>query len=168
MRFKLTGRQLRSALRCILSMFSMGRNRRTWSSTPRNAFMPSNSWRAETQTLSFLLVKPFRYLPHQQFSAVYLHWVMQGGAGRVQRQVLEGFDPRRLPAVLLRPVDGQHVVGELLAEQQRGRVGLRLAFCAPLDAEVRRLRRTDGPQRKERGRAESRAGRRYSDCFQIG
>ena len=40
---RLTGRQLLSALRYILSMFSMGLNSLMWLSTPRNAFMPSNS-----------------------------------------------------------------------------------------------------------------------------
>lgn len=59
----------------------------------------------------------------------------------MQRQVLERFDVRGLPAVLLRPVDGQHVVGELLAEHQGGGVGLRLARCVAFDDEVRRLRR---------------------------
>lgn len=48
--YKLTGRQLLSALRCILSMFSMGLNRRMWLSTPRNAFIPSNSCREDRQT----------------------------------------------------------------------------------------------------------------------
>lgn len=74
----LTGRQLLSALRCILSMFSIGRNRRMWLSTPRNAFMPSNSWRKPHTTLdhsscthkirsdqlrSFLTVHTFRHHP---------------------------------------------------------------------------------------------------------
>lgn len=58
----------------------------------------------------------------------------------MQRQVLERFDLRRLPAVLPRPVDGQHVVGELFAEHQGGGVRLRLAFCAALDGEVCCLR----------------------------
>lgn len=57
----------------------------------------------------------------------HLYGVVQGRAGRVQRQVLKRFDLWSLPAVLLRPVDGQHVVGELFAEHQGGGVGLRLA-----------------------------------------
>lgn len=47
-----------------------------------------------------------------------LNGVVQGGAGRVQRQVLEGFDLRWLPAACLGPLDGQHVVREVLAEHQ--------------------------------------------------
>lgn len=58
----------------------------------------------------------------------------------MQRQVLEGFNVRSLPAALLRPVDGQHVVGELLPEHQAGHVGLRLARGAAFDEEIRRLR----------------------------
>lgn len=57
----------------------------------------------------------------------------------MQRQVLERFDLRSLPALLLRPVDGQHVVGELFAEHQRGGVGLRLACRVAFDGEIRRL-----------------------------
>lgn len=59
----------------------------------------------------------------------------------MQRQVLERFDPRSLPAGLRRPVDGQHVVGELLAEHQGGGVGLRLARRVAFDDQIRRLRR---------------------------
>lgn len=58
----------------------------------------------------------------------------------MQRQVLEGFDVWSLPAALLRPVDGQHVVGELLPEHQAGHVGLRLARGAAFDDDIRRLR----------------------------
>ncbi len=69
-------------------------------------------------------------------ASTHLYGVVQDRAGRVQRQVLERFDPRGLPAVLLRPVDGQHVVGELFAEHQGGRVGLRLACRVVLDDEI--------------------------------
>lgn len=57
----------------------------------------------------------------------HLYGVVQGRAGRVQRQVLKWFDLWSLPAILLRPVDGQHVVGEMFAEHQGGGVGLRPA-----------------------------------------
>lgn len=57
----------------------------------------------------------------------------------MQREVLEGLDLRGLPAVLLRPVDGQHVVGELLAEQQLRGVRLGLQVGVSLDREVRSL-----------------------------
>lgn len=58
----------------------------------------------------------------------------------MQRQVLEGFDVRSLPTALLRPVDGQHVVGELLPENQAGHVGLWLARGAAFDDDIRCLR----------------------------
>lgn len=59
----------------------------------------------------------------------------------MQREVLERLDLRRLPAALLRPADGQHVVGEVLAEEECGRVGLGTACRVPLDGEIRCLRR---------------------------
>ncbi len=75
-----------------------------------------------------------------QSPPTHLYGVVQGGAGGMQRQVLERFDLRNLPASLLRPVDGQHVVGELFAEQQSGGVGLGLAFCAAFDDDICCLR----------------------------
>lgn len=89
----------------------------------------------------------------------------------MQRQILERFDLRRFPAALLRPVDGQHVVGELFAEEQRGGVGLRLAFCVAFDGEICCLRwrrqasrrRVEKKRRKETDK--SRAGDENSDCF---
>lgn len=103
-------------------------------------------------------------------ASTHLYGVVQDRAGRVQRQVLERFDLRSLPAVLLRPADGQHVVGELFAEHQGGRVGLRLACCAALDDEICCLtretdRRAGDGRRKRRRRDKSRAGDEYSDCF---
>lgn len=97
----------------------------------------------------------------------HLDGVVQGRARRVQRQVLERLDLRRRPAAFLRPVDGQHVVGELLSEHQRGGVGLGSACRAALDADVgglRRRRRTAGGGRRGgggRGQDESRAGDGY-------
>lgn len=84
----------------------------------------------------------------QQISQTDLYGVVQGRAGRVQRQVLERFDLRSLPAALLRPVDGQHVVGELFAEHQGGGVWLRLACCVAFDDEICSLmwRRTSEPE----------------------
>ena len=100
----------------------------------------------------------------------HLYGVVQGRAGRMQRQVLERFDLRSIPAVLLRPADGQHVVGELLSEHQGGGVGLGLACCVAFDDEICCLRRgwTNEP---ETGREEEVDGTRaeavdgYSDCF---
>lgn len=104
--------------------------------------------------------------------STHLYGVVQGRAGRVQRQVLERFDLRSLPAFLVRPVDGQHVVGEVFAEHQSGGVGLRLACCVAFDDEIcclrRRRTRTSEPEdgkRKRRRRDKSRAGDEYSDCF---
>lgn len=54
----------------------------------------------------------------------------------MERQVLEGLDLRRLPALGLRPVDGQHVVGELFTKQQGGGVRLGLGHGAVLDGQV--------------------------------
>lgn len=68
--------------------------------------------------------------------STHLYGVVQGRGGRVQRQVLERFDLRVLPAVLLRPVDGQHVVGEVFAKHQGGGVGLWLACCAAFDNKI--------------------------------
>lgn len=81
----------------------------------------------------------------------HLYGVVQGGAGRVQRQVLERFDLWSLPAALLRPVDGQHVVGELFAEHQGGGVRLRLACCVAFNDEICCLRcgRTSDPEAGE-------------------
>lgn len=88
--------------------------------------------------------------------ATHLDGVMQGRAGRVQRQVLEGLDARRLPAALLRPLDGQHVVGELLAEHQGGGIGLGLARGVALNGEVGRL----GTRRTRRRRRDKQTGQR--------
>lgn len=75
----------------------------------------------------------------------------------MQRQVLEGFDLRGVPAVLLRPAYGQHVVGELFAEQQGGRVGLRLAFWVSFDGEICCLERKRSREAEEgEGRGRSR------------
>lgn len=77
----------------------------------------------------------------------------------MQRQVLERFDLRSLPAVFLRPGDGQHVVGELLSEHQGGGVGLGLACCVAFDDKICCLRqgRTNEP---ETGREEEVDGTR--------
>lgn len=116
----------------------------------------------ESRTASFLCERS-----SDSTTTRYLDGVVKGGAGRVQREVLEGFDLRRLPAGLLRPADGQHVVGEVLAEQQRGRVGLGLACCVPLDGEIRCLRRRRTSRAESGNVDESRAGRGYSDCSPI-
>lgn len=78
----------------------------------------------------------------------------------MQRQVLERFDVRTAPAVLVRPVDGQHVVGELLAEHQGGGVGLGLACRVAFDDQVRRLRSQTGKggRRQERKHENSAGG----------
>lgn len=55
----------------------------------------------------------------------HLKGVVQSGAGRVQREVLEGLDSGLAPALLLAPFHHQHVVGECLPEQQ-GLAGVRL------------------------------------------
>lgn len=97
-------------------------------------------------------------------SSTHLYGVVQGRAGGVQRQVLERFDLRSLPALLLRPVDGQHVVGELFAEHQRGGVGLRLACRVAFDGEIRRLgwRGTREPtaKKEEKKTGQEQSGRR--------
>lgn len=71
----------------------------------------------------------------------------------MQRQVLEGFDLRGLPAVLFGPADRQHVVGELLAEHQGGRVRLRFTHRAAFDDEVGGLRRRREDREKQTGRS---------------
>ena len=48
----------------------------------------------------------------------HLYRVVQGRGCWVEGEVLEGLDLWCLPSVFLRPIDGQHVIGELLAEQQ--------------------------------------------------
>lgn len=81
----------------------------------------------------------------------------------MQRQILERFDLRRFPAALLRPVDSQHVVRELFAEEQRGGLGLRLAFCVAFNGETcclrwRRKGEPDtGGEKKKEGRRRTRA-----------
>lgn len=70
----------------------------------------------------------------------HLDGVVQGGACGVQWQVLERFDLRCLPAVAVRPVDGQHVVRELFAKHQGGGVRLRLACCVAFDVQICCLR----------------------------
>ena len=57
-------------------------------------------------------------------SPCHLQGVVQSGAGRVQREVLEGLDSGLAPALLLVPFHHQHVVGECLPEQQ-GLAGVR-------------------------------------------
>ena len=88
----------------------------------------------------------------------HLDGVVQRRAGRVQRQVLEGLDLRRLPAAALGPVDGQHVVGELLPEQEAGGVGLGLARRAALHHEVGRLGAAGERASGRREREEEEAG----------
>lgn len=89
----------------------------------------------------------------------------------MQRQILERFDLRRFPATILRPVDSQHVVGELFAEEQRGGLGLRLAFCVAFNGEIccLRWRRTGEPdtggEKRRKETDKSRAGDENSDCF---
>lgn len=78
-----------------------------------------------------------------------LYGVVQGGAGWMQRQVLEGFDLRSFPAARLRPVNGQHVVGKLLSENQAGRLGLRLACRAAFKDQICRLRWRRGTETGE-------------------
>lgn len=70
----------------------------------------------------------------------------------MQREVLEGFDLRSFPTTLFGPVNGQHVIGKLLSENQAGRLGLRLACRAALEDQVSRLRRWRGT--KTRGAEE--------------
>lgn len=95
-------------------------------------------------------------------SALYLYGVVQGRASWMQRQILERFDLRRFPAALLRPVDSQHVVRELFAEEQRGGLGLRLAFCVAFNGETcclrwRRKGEPDTGGEKKEGRRRTRA-----------
>lgn len=68
----------------------------------------------------------------------------------MQRQVLEGFDLRSLPAALLRPVNGQHVIRKLLSENQAGRVGLGLACCAAFKEQICRLGVDEEPREEQR------------------
>lgn len=90
----------------------------------------------------------------------------------MQRQILERFDLRRFPAALLRPVDSQHVVRELFAEEQRGGLGLRLAFCVAFNGETCCLRwrrkgepDTGGEKKRRKETDKSRASDENSDCF---
>lgn len=98
----------------------------------------------------------------------HLYGVVQGRAGRVQRQVLERFDLRSFPALLLRPGDGQHVVGELFPEHQARVVRFGFGWWVSFDDDIwglrRRRRRTSETERhteKEKWKEEeeqSRAG----------
>lgn len=102
----------------------------------------------------------------------HLYGIVQGGAGWMQRQVLEGFDPRSLPAALLRPLNGQHVIRKLLSENQAGRVGLGLACCAAVKEQICRLRCRRGTDRgaeKEADGTEAQQARDRGDvrqCYQ--
>lgn len=84
----------------------------------------------------------------------------------MQRQILERSDLRRFPAALLRPVDSQHVVRELFAEEQRGGLGLRLAFCVAFNGETcclrwRRKGEPDtGGEKKKEGDGQEQSKRR--------
>lgn len=66
----------------------------------------------------------------------YLNAVVQRRTGRVHRQVPEGLDARRPPALGFAPLDGQHVVGEDRPEGLRLRAGGFETFGAQLDSQV--------------------------------
>lgn len=66
----------------------------------------------------------------------YLYAVVQRRTGRVHRQVPEGLDARRPPALGFAPLDGQHVVGEDRPEGLRLQVGSFETFGAQLDSQV--------------------------------
>ena len=70
-------------------------------------------------------------------SPCHLQGVVQSGAGRVQREVLEGLDSGLAPALLLVPFHHQHVVGECLPEQQ-GLAGVGSTLYLKLCREERR------------------------------
>lgn len=74
-------------------------------------------------------------------------------------QILEGLDLRLLPSSLRRPIDGQHVVGKLLAKHKGGGVRLWLQYRIPLYGKICSLPQINGEgERTERGGAGSTAG----------
>ena len=72
----------------------------------------------------------------------HLNGVVQTLDARVEGEVVEGSDGGSLPALLLRPLDLQHVVAVHAAEHDVVRVGLRvhLLLGAQLHIDILRLK----------------------------
>lgn len=85
----------------------------------------------------------------------------------MQRQVLEGFDLRSFPAALLGPVDGQHVVRELLPKNQAGCLGLRLACGAAFQDQIGRLRWRRGTETGGAKEADETEAKRVTDTSDV-